>query len=263
MEPARCRGDPAAEYSRKLEYLKREEELIKEEELEAEALLQPSGQSLQVGHQRSLCHWSQVNPVIGVIHISVHQCTASVSNCSILGQSNVSILLECHSLLNSNVSRVTAATAWSLYSVPIASLVRHEPTTALLHMLIMQPGQSAPEMAAAAAAAAVVREAAANAVMDVLDAGESEEEKTTKLAMAKEDKMRKVIRSGLLSDQALSRFMPQTDQISIKRLCSRRGSGNSACSQSTYRPQVCLNTCCCWQANTESCCLIWPQLCEL
>lgn len=36
------------EYSRKLEYLKREEELIKEEELEAEALLQPSGQTLQV-----------------------------------------------------------------------------------------------------------------------------------------------------------------------------------------------------------------------
>ena len=43
-----CRADPAAEYSRKLEYLKREEELIKEEELEAEALLQPSGQTLQV-----------------------------------------------------------------------------------------------------------------------------------------------------------------------------------------------------------------------
>jgi hypothetical protein len=59
----------------------------------------------------------------------------------------------------------------------------------------LQPGQSAPEMAAAAAAAAVVREAAASAVMDVLDAGESEEEKTTKLALAKEDKMRKVIRS--------------------------------------------------------------------
>ena len=50
-------------------------------------------------------------------------------------------------------------------------------------------------MAAAAAAAAVVREAAANAVMEVLDAGESEEERTTKVAMAKEDKMRKVIRS--------------------------------------------------------------------
>ncbi|KAL3144484.1 hypothetical protein ABBQ32_004224 [Trebouxia sp. C0010 RCD-2024] len=102
MEAGHDEGDPAAEYSRKLEYLKREEELIKEEELEAEAILQPSGQSLQ-------------------------------------------------------------------------------------------PGQSAPEMAAAAAAAAVVREAAANAVTDVLDAGESEEERTTKLAMAKEDKMRKVI----------------------------------------------------------------------
>lgn len=51
-------------------------------------------------------------------------------------------------------------------------------------------------MAAAAAAAAVVREAAASAVMDVLDAGESEEERTTKLAVAKEDKMRKVIRSA-------------------------------------------------------------------
>lgn len=39
------------EYSLKLEYLKREEELIKEEELEAEALLQPSGQTLQVQQQ--------------------------------------------------------------------------------------------------------------------------------------------------------------------------------------------------------------------
>ena len=43
-----CRGDKAVEYSRKLEYLKREEELIKEEELEAEALLQPSSEPLQV-----------------------------------------------------------------------------------------------------------------------------------------------------------------------------------------------------------------------
>lgn len=49
MALAHCRADPAAEYSRKLEYLKREEELIKEEELEAEALVQPSGESLQVG----------------------------------------------------------------------------------------------------------------------------------------------------------------------------------------------------------------------
>ena len=49
-----CRGDPAAEYSRKLEYLKREEELIKEEELEAEAILQPSGQTLQVPHLADL-----------------------------------------------------------------------------------------------------------------------------------------------------------------------------------------------------------------
>jgi hypothetical protein len=46
-----CRGDKAVEYSRKLEYLKREEELIKEEELEAEALLQPSSQTLQVPPQ--------------------------------------------------------------------------------------------------------------------------------------------------------------------------------------------------------------------
>lgn len=43
-----CRGDKAVEYSRKLEYLKREEELIKEEELEAEALLKPSSEPLQV-----------------------------------------------------------------------------------------------------------------------------------------------------------------------------------------------------------------------
>ena len=53
--PAQRRGDPAAEYSRKLEYLKREEELIKEEEMEADALLQPSGQALQVGNNIPLC----------------------------------------------------------------------------------------------------------------------------------------------------------------------------------------------------------------
>lgn len=57
---AQCRGDPAAEYSRKLEYLKREEELIKEEEMEAEALVQPSGQALQVGHYFSFSSLSDL-----------------------------------------------------------------------------------------------------------------------------------------------------------------------------------------------------------
>ena len=51
----------------------------------------------------------------------------------------------------------------------------------------------AAQMAAAAAAAAVVREAAASAMMDVME-GESEEEKLSRLASAKEEKMRKVIR---------------------------------------------------------------------
>ncbi|KAK9807532.1 hypothetical protein WJX72_001831 [[Myrmecia] bisecta] len=56
----------------------------------------------------------------------------------------------------------------------------------------IQPGQTAQEITAAAAASAIVREATASAVMDVLE-GESEEEKSSKLAAAKEDKMRKVI----------------------------------------------------------------------
>lgn len=55
--------------------------------------------------------------------------------------------------------------------------------------------QNAQEATAAAAAAAVVREAAASAVVDVLE-GESEEEKASRLAAAKEGKMRKVIRCG-------------------------------------------------------------------
>lgn len=48
-------------------------------------------------------------------------------------------------------------------------------------------------MTAAAAASAIVREAAASAVVDVLE-GESQEEKAAKLAAAKEQKMKKVIR---------------------------------------------------------------------
>lgn len=87
-------------------------------------------------------------------------------------------------------------------------------------LAMLQPGQSAPEMAAAAAAAAVVREAAANAVMDVLDAGESEEEKTTKLAMAKEDKMRKVIRSGAGPNcpSPVCHCSPVTDRAACRRM---------------------------------------------
>ena len=64
MALTHCRADPAAEYSRKLEYLKREEELIKEEELEAEALLQPSGESLQVGSPVLLLSVVPVRPYL-------------------------------------------------------------------------------------------------------------------------------------------------------------------------------------------------------
>ena len=55
--------------------------------------------------------------------------------------------------------------------------------------------QNAQEATAAAAAAAVVREAAAAAVVDVLE-GESQEERASRLAAAKESRMRKVIRCG-------------------------------------------------------------------
>lgn len=48
-------------------------------------------------------------------------------------------------------------------------------------------------MTAHAAAAAVVREATASAAVDVFDSGESSD-KASRLAAAKEDKMRKVIR---------------------------------------------------------------------
>ena len=48
-------------------------------------------------------------------------------------------------------------------------------------------------MTAAAAATAIVREAAASAVVDVLE-GASEEEKAAKMASIKQEKMRKVIR---------------------------------------------------------------------
>lgn len=81
MEIAWCRGDPAAEYSRKLEYLKREEELIKEEELEAEAILQPSGESLQVSHHQlalhHLCHVS-----LSAVGVVVLQAFHSACHCS-------------------------------------------------------------------------------------------------------------------------------------------------------------------------------------
>ena len=62
--------------------------------------------------------------------------------------------------------------------------------------------QNAQEATAAAAAAAVVREAAASAVVDQLE-GESEEEKASRLAAAKEDKMRKVIRCGVTLHAAM------------------------------------------------------------
>ena len=55
--------------------------------------------------------------------------------------------------------------------------------------------QNAQKELSAAAAAAVVREAQASAVMDVFE-GESAEEKACKIAAAKEERMRKVIRCG-------------------------------------------------------------------
>ena len=114
-------------------------------------------------------------------------------------------------------------------------------TLAVLHKLAMlQPGQSAPEMAAAAAAAAVVREAAANAVMDVLDAGESEEEKTTKLAMAKEDKMRKVIRSGQIVYAVLLSAPTCLQDFTASVLCEdqeREEHAASAC-RPLHKPQL-------------------------
>lgn len=57
-------------------------------------------------------------------------------------------------------------------------------------------GQSTEQLAAAAAASAIVGEAAASAVADALLEGMSEEEKAAKLAAAKEEKMRKVLRCG-------------------------------------------------------------------
>ena len=48
-------------------------------------------------------------------------------------------------------------------------------------------------MTAATAAAVVIREAAASALVEGLE-GESQEEKSAKLAQAREDKMRKVMR---------------------------------------------------------------------
>ena len=53
--------------------------------------------------------------------------------------------------------------------------------------------QSAQKMTAHAAAAAVVREATASAAADVFDEGASSD-KASRLANAKEDKMRKVLR---------------------------------------------------------------------
>lgn len=58
-------------------------------------------------------------------------------------------------------------------------------------------------MTAAAAASAIVREAAASAMVDALE-GMSEEEKDAKLASAKQEKMRKVIRCVMSQQACLS-----------------------------------------------------------
>lgn len=63
----------------------------------------------------------------------------------------------------------------------------------MVHSSLCVAGQDAQQATAAAAAAAVVREAYASATLDVLE-GESEEERNSKMAAAKEEKMRKVIR---------------------------------------------------------------------
>ena len=78
-------------------------------------------------------------------------------------------------------------------------------------------GQNAQEATAAAAAAAVVREAAAAAVVDVLD-GESAEERASKLAAAKEGKMRKVIRCGAVRREAAPAAWPPSH-----RMCQHPG----------------------------------------
>ena len=70
--------------------------------------------------------------------------------------------------------------------------------------------QNAQEMTAAAAASAIVREAAASAVVDALE-GMSEEEKSAKLAAAKEAKMRKVIRCR--ADRNIFQVMASDDQV--------------------------------------------------
>ena len=72
-----CRADPAAEYSRKLEYLKREEELIKEEELEAEAILQPSGQTLQVRQFGVESHTYEPELLQAAVCCGERSCTAA------------------------------------------------------------------------------------------------------------------------------------------------------------------------------------------
>ncbi|GAB4818097.1 hypothetical protein N2152v2_005143 [Parachlorella kessleri] len=73
-------------------------------------------------------------------------------------------------------------------------MIREEEEERLLaeELPVTASAHTAAEMTAAAAAAAVVREAAAGAVADMLD-GESAEERSAKVAAAKEARMRKVI----------------------------------------------------------------------
>lgn len=111
VEAAWCRGDPAAEYSRKLEYLKREEELIKEEELEAEAILQPSGQSLQVTHHQ----------------LDVHHCLKSVCQ--------QSVLLCCRQVsLRLTAAHLLQAAVWQIpfHATSIHQHVAVKPAAAIL-----------------------------------------------------------------------------------------------------------------------------------
>jgi LETM1 and EF-hand domain-containing protein 1 len=73
-------------------------------------------------------------------------------------------------------------------------LIKEEEEAAVATELPVTAGRAtAKELAATAAAAAVVREAAASSLMDILDESESQEEKATREAAAKQARMRQVL----------------------------------------------------------------------
>jgi len=79
-------------------------------------------------------------------------------------------------------------------------LIKEEEEAAVITELPVTAGKTtAQEMAATAAAAAVVREAAASSFADILEESESQEERASKEAAAKEIKMRQILRCVFLS----------------------------------------------------------------